>query len=97
MKDDLVALIIEAARDILEAEQAADGALDATTRLFGEGGLFDSMGLVSLVVAVEQEIEDRHGRSIALADEKALSQRSSPYRTVETLADYAAAQLESGG
>ena len=46
---------------------------------------------------VEQEIEDRHGTSVALADEKALSQSSSPYRTVGTLAEYAAAALRAGG
>ena len=58
--------------------------------LFGEDGVFDSMGLVSLIVAVEQEIEDRFGKAVALADERALSRSSSPYRTVETLAYYAA-------
>lgn len=96
MKDDLVVLIIEMAKEILEAEGGSAAELDQDTRLFGKEGLFDSMGLVSLIVAIEQEIEDRHGRSVALADEKALSQSSSPYRTIGTLADYAAAGLGAG-
>lgn len=62
------------------------------TPLFGETGLLDSVGLVSLVVAVEQALEDELGLSVGLADERALSQRSSPYRTVSSLADYAATQ-----
>ena len=97
MKDDLVAVIIEMAQEILEAEGAPSTALDRETRLFGKEGLFDSMGLVSLIVAVEQEIEHRHGTSLSLADEKALSQSSSPYRTIGTLAEYAAAGLQAGG
>lgn len=97
MKDDLVALIIEMAQEILEAEGEPSTDLDADTKLFGKAGLLDSMGLVSLIVAVEQEIEDRHEASVALADEKALSQSSSPYRTIGTLAEYAAAGLGAAG
>jgi len=97
MKQDLVALIIEMATEVLEAEGESPGELTEDTRLFGREGVFDSMGLVSLIVAVEQEIEDRHGRSVPLADEKALSQSSSPYRTIGTLAEYAAAGLEAVG
>lgn len=64
----------------------------ADTQLFGETGLLDSVGLVSLVVAVEQALEDELGLQVGLADERALSQRTSPYRTVGSLADYAGAQ-----
>jgi acyl carrier protein len=94
MTDELVALIVTATREV-SAEQDLDiGAdLDADSRLFGEKGLLDSMALVSLVIAVEQAIEQKYGKSIALADEKALSQRSSPYRTIGSLAAYAAQQL----
>ena len=66
-----------------------DDAVDGNTLLFGETGLLDSVGLVSLIVAVEQEVEDDLGATIMLADERAMSQSSSPYRTVETLARYA--------
>lgn len=64
--------------------------LGPQAELFGEDGLLDSVGLVSLIVAVEQEIEDELGVHVALADERALSQRNSPYRTVASLAEYAA-------
>jgi acyl carrier protein len=64
----------------------------ADTPLFGETGLLDSLGLVSLVVAVEQALQDELGLDVGLADERALSQRTSPYRTVSSLADYAGAQ-----
>jgi acyl carrier protein len=92
--DELTDLIVASTRE-LAAEQGLeiDGALGSETRLFGEGGLLDSMALVSLVIAVEQAIEEKFGVAVALADEKALSQRSSPYRTIASLAAYAAAEL----
>lgn len=98
MIDTLTPLIIALIRE-LGAEQGIDVGteLSADTRLFGEGGLLDSMALVSLVIAVEQAVEEKYDVSVALADEKALSQRSSPYRTVGTLAAYAAQELTARG
>lgn len=87
---DVESLIIEAARELEEeGEIELPGEISRETLLFGKGGLLDSMALVRLVVAVEQAIEDRHEVAVALADEKAMSQTRSPYRTVGTLADYA--------
>jgi acyl carrier protein len=95
MKDKITALIVDVAKDIAdENDLDSTQEISAATRLFGEGGLFDSMALVSLVVAVEQSIEEKLGASVTLADEKALSQKSSPYRTVDSLADYAASQID---
>ena len=58
------------------------------TVLFGEGGKLDSLGLINLVVAVEQNIEDEFDVTITLADERAMSQETSPFRTIGTLMDY---------
>lgn len=56
--------------------------------LYGLTGVLDSLGLVTLIVAVEQAIEDELGLAISLADERAMSQKNSPFRTIGTLADY---------
>lgn len=56
--------------------------------LFGKGGTLDSVDFVSLIVDVEQAIEDETGRRIVLSDAKALSQKNSPFRTISTLAEY---------
>lgn len=95
MKDEMVLVVIEMTKEMLEAEGLSVDEIDEQTRLYGDGGLFDSMGIVSLIVAIEQEIQDRYGRSVALADERALSRSSSPYRTVSTLAQYAADSAET--
>jgi len=70
----------------------------ACTALFGHAGALDSLGRVNLIVAVEQAVEDELGASVTLADEKAMSQSTSPFRTVGTLAAYVWRQLgEHGG
>jgi acyl carrier protein len=78
-------------------DQGADAPAGVTrdTALFGPTGLLDSVGLVSLVLAVEQEVSERFGVAVALADEKALSQRHSPFRSVGTLVDYAVQEIEA--
>lgn len=64
--------------------------LGAKTPLYGHDGGLDSLGLVSFIIALEQALQDELGLSITLADEKAMSQKNSPFRTVETLTDYIA-------
>ena len=56
--------------------------------IYGDNSQLDSLELVSLIVAVEQNIEDEFGISITLADERAMSQENSPFRSVRSLADY---------
>ena len=64
------------------------------TILFGKGGQLDSLGLVSFIVEVEQKIEEELGVSITLADERAMSQKSSPFLTLQTLSEYVSLLLK---
>ena len=96
MREELVTLVIKAFQEISEQQDLTLAAPPSEeTPLFGSDGLLDSMGLVTLVVAVEQAIEDTFGISTSLADERALSQRNSPFRTIGTLADYAHAVINA--
>jgi acyl carrier protein len=56
--------------------------------LFGEGGVLDSLGLVNLVVAVEEAIEAELGLVVTIADERALEASQNPFETVKALAAY---------
>lgn len=96
MKDRITALTIELLKELADSGDIKMSS-DATseTQLYGEGGELDSMGLVTLILALEQSIEDEFGVSVALADEKALSQTKSPYRSVASVADYAAEQIDA--
>ena len=85
-----VTLIVDAADELnneLDVKIPTEQGKDAP--LFGRDGVLDSLGLVNLVVAVEQAIEDEFGISVVLADEKALSLVNSPYRTIGSLAEHA--------
>jgi len=59
-----------------------------STILSGSDDKLDSLGLVNLIVAIEQNIEDEFEVSITIADERAMSQKHSPFKTVGSLADY---------
>ena len=58
------------------------------TRLLGPQSVLDSMQLVSLIVTIEREVEDAFGDALTLADERALSMEASPFRSIQSLADY---------
>jgi acyl carrier protein len=58
------------------------------TRLLGSQGHLDSLGVVLLVSELEEAIGDEFGRNILLADDRAMSQRSSPFRNVGSLCAY---------
>ncbi len=56
--------------------------------LFGREGKLDSLGLVNMIVAIEDVLEEKHDITITIADEKAMSMKNSPFRSVEALTDY---------
>ena len=95
MKDQITAMVISVAEGIDEEHRViSEGGLDSDTQLFGAGSILDSLGLVTLIVELEQTIQEQFNVVVSLADEKALSQTRSPFRTIGTLAEYAAVQIE---
>jgi D-alanine--poly(phosphoribitol) ligase subunit 2 len=87
--DRILDIIISQAKELNEQltnkiplEQGADAPL------FGRGGVLDSIALVTLIVAVEQAIEDEFDTALTIADEKAMSQKVSPFRTIGSLSEY---------
>ena len=66
----------------------------AETRLIGEGGRLDSIGLVDLILSVEAKVQGTVGAAITIADEKAFSQAQSPFLTLGTLTDYVTSLLQ---
>ncbi len=66
------------------------------TVLFGHGAVLDSFELVGLILAIERKITQEFAIAVTLANEKAMSQKTSPFRSVAALADYAAQCIEEG-
>ena len=83
---------IDELNEQLPPEQNLEKSIE--TRIIGKGGKLDSVGLVTFIVAVEQMIEDEFEVPMTLADERAMSQNQSPFRTVRTLAEYIAMLIE---
>ena len=96
MMNDRIKLVIMNSIEEINRQLENEHQLEKSTNtvLFGEGGKLDSLGLINLVVAVEQNIEDEFDVTITLADERAMSQEKSPFRTVGSLADYIELLLE---
>lgn len=92
MAADVSRAVLEAIAEFNAAEGANVPAREDTV-LLGEGGALDSLGLVRLVMAIEQKLEDAFGVPVSLTDEKAMSQRNSPFRSVGALTEYATTLL----
>ena len=58
------------------------------TRLFGGDSIIDSLGLVHLIVLIEEKVNEEFDLTLIIADERAMSQRNSPFKSVDTFADY---------
>jgi len=82
-------LVIEAVKELGE-EKLKKNLLNATkdTKLYGLGGSLDSLSLVLLISGLEEKVSDKLDKNITLADEKAMSQKNSPFLSVESLSLY---------
>jgi acyl carrier protein len=87
-KQAVVASIADTLRDVDTGTEVSFDQIDESTELLGN---LDSLGLVTLVVDLEERLLDDFGVAVALASERALSRKQSPYRTVGTLSDYVVA------
>lgn len=64
------------------------------TKIFGGNGALDSLALVSFITDIEEQISNEFNQEIVLADEKAMSAKTSPFRNVESLTTYIESLLE---
>jgi acyl carrier protein len=83
---EMIFTTIDDLNELLPPAQQLEKSVD--TVVFGADGKLDSLGLVTLIVAVEQKITETFNVTLTLADEKAMSQRNSPFRSIGTLAGY---------
>jgi hypothetical protein len=88
-RNELIATMV----DLLEVnlrEHKTDGSLRASANLplVGPEAALGSLGLVSFLADVESALAEKYDLEATLASEKAFSRSRSPFRSVETLADY---------
>ncbi len=92
---ELILTTIDEVNELLPADRQLERSVD--TVVFGGDGKLDSLGLVTFIVAVEQKIAETFNVTVTLADEKAMSQRNSPFRNVGALAGYIKKLLAESG
>ena len=89
IRDKLVNLILETLRELNEdLDLDAFGDPGPETRIFGQDGGLDSVALVALMADLEEKVAREFRRDIIIADDRAMSRKRSPFRSVSTLADY---------
>ncbi len=57
------------------------------TRITGEGSL-DSLGLLNLIVLVEEKVDQAFGIAVTLADDQVLAGQADAFHTLGSLADF---------
>jgi acyl carrier protein len=94
MRDQILAII---KRSISEENELLESPIDLSagesTPLYSHAGHLDSMGLVSLVVAVEQAIQATLRCRVTLANNRAMSAHGSPFATLGSFTDYVLSQV----
>ena len=89
LRQDILELVY-AAIDEVNAQSANGTAIAKTpeSRLLGSENGVDSLTFVNLVVALEEQIQDKLGQSVVLVDEDSMALQEHPFRTIGTLAEY---------
>lgn len=97
-RSDILELVLSSLEEVLTmADGHSSAGIGEETYLIGRDAVLDSMGLVTLIVDVEQRLEEDYNVVLVLADERALSQKHSPFRSVRSLTDYICRRIEEQG
>jgi acyl carrier protein len=88
-------IVFDSLKDIIDVyDIKIENPINKETRLFGSHGILKSIELVSLIVDLEEKIAEKYAIPLILADERAMSQNRSPFRTISSLAQYIYKLLE---
>lgn len=94
MKKKVIKIIIESLKEVnVTLGNPKFKELTPDTQIFGSKGPLDSLGLVALIAIIETKISDEFDKEIIIASERAISQKSSPFKSVRSLAGFIEDQL----
>ena len=88
-RENLTNIVLEVVKEISE-DSSNEALRDAKseTLLYGDNGNLDSMSLVYLVSNLEKRLSDEFDANVVLVNKRAMSQRNSPFKTVNTLINF---------
>jgi acyl carrier protein len=95
-RESALELVLSSLRDAVEQNGGDSAGVNTETVIVGPEAVIDSIGVVSLIVDIEQRLEMDHQVSVTLANDRAMSQRSSPFRTPAVLAEHILATEREG-
>lgn len=95
-RESALEIVLSSLRDAVEQNGGDSAGVNAETVIVGPEAVIDSIGVVSLIVDIEQRLEMDHQVSVTLANDRAMSQRSSPFRTPAVLAEHILATEREG-
>ncbi|GGS28226.1 MULTISPECIES: acyl carrier protein [Streptomyces] len=89
-REAIILRLVHEAIDVVNEGLPPGAALEKAPEvtLFGVDGRLDSLGLVELLAETEVRLEEEFSVSVSLVNDKALSQRNSPFRSVGSLVTY---------
>ena len=88
IENDIEKLIIECCERHPAFIENSKEDINNETILLGSKSILDSLGLIGLLIDIEEELSNRIDKPVQLLDEKALSEKNSPFRTVGSLSDF---------
>jgi acyl carrier protein len=85
-RSDISTAVMHCLKDLLSKKGKLPAeSISESTILIGPASVLDSLELVTFVVELEQRFE---GFSLILADDSAMLQKNSPYKTVQSLTNH---------
>ena len=86
--DEIERVVLQAMRAVnLGRDEASQIAVSPDAPVFGPDSPLDSLGLVGLLLDIEEGLQ-AIGCEVVLSDERAVSQKRSPFRSVQSLVSY---------
>jgi acyl carrier protein len=89
-KEDILQIVQKVIEQLNENEERIGCEIpkEPETRLIGYNSQLDSLGLIILIVGIEQEIDTVFKIKITIADDKAMSEKHSPFKSIDSLTEY---------
>jgi acyl carrier protein len=89
-REEIVKIVFESLNVINSMRSRNQGKLplDEETRLLGENSKLDSLGLVTLLIDIEQRLVEKYSLSVDLLEEQTASSEKKYLSSVKTLIDY---------
>lgn len=93
-RDELINIALVELKNICEEDNIDTTNFNSETVLFGSEGVIDSLGLIALVVKIEDYVAENSNKEIQIIDENAIVLDGQPlFKNLSMLVDLALAKL----